>query len=303
VKVDGDQRVAESLPRATGTELLPNTTFDRSDDDKSDARMDEIAQNFENPDLVHAFSGSRDSTGVTQDAVPTSVKFPLCDAAVRKLAHDEWGLADAVAAECSEPGPNGVRNESYVKIKAMREEIAQNHDIHLSFERVRKLRQVAAAFPPGRRRPAVSLESHLEAGTPEALDAFIDGAPSGTPLTRNYIRQLKHPAEKAKQDQQKAERWHQVKDQQAALLKLCRQLEREKEEREQRYADLCRSVGKEPEPFSPSLSPEDEAHLTNAEHLEQALRLLLIARGFNPTADNVKRAIDEFVRAVVVEQE
>jgi hypothetical protein len=202
------------------------------------------------------------------DAAATSLKFPLCHAAVGKLAHDEWELADAIVAECFEPGRDGVRNESYAKIKAMREEITRNHGIDLSFERVRKLRKVAAAFPPGRRRPAVSLEAHLEAGTPEALDAFIDSAPNGTSLTREYIRRLKHPTEKAKQGQQKAERRRQAEDQRLALLNVCKQLEMERDVRDQQYAELCRSAGKEPEPISPSLVPEGEPPQTLADDLE-----------------------------------
>jgi hypothetical protein len=119
------------------------------------------------------------------DAVPqpvddaVEVKFPRCNAAVCKRDASEWNLADAILAECSQTGEDGVRNGSYAKINAMREEIAQNHGIDLSFERVRKLRKVAAAFPPGRRRPAVSLESHLEAGTTEALDDVINRTPGG----------------------------------------------------------------------------------------------------------------------------
>ena len=192
----------------------------------------------------------------------------------------------------------------------MRQEIAVNHGVQLSFERIRKLRKVASAFPPGRRRPAVSLEGHLEAGTPEALDAVINSAPNGTPLTLSYIRQLKHPTEKVEQDQQKAERRRQIEDQRTAMQTICRQLEREnetleqeKEEREQRYTALCRSVGKEPEPFSPPLSPENEPSLTVAEDLAKALRVLLTARGFNPKTDNIKRAIEEFVRAVLAQQQ
>ena len=215
----------------------------------------------------------------------------------------EWALADAILAECCETGKDGVRNESHAKMEAMRQEIAKNRGVELSFERIRKLRKVASAFPAGRRRPAVSLEGHLEAGTPEALDALINSAPNGTTLTRTYIRRLKHPTEKAEQDQQKVERRHQIEDQRTALQNICRQLERATEEREQRYIALCRSVGKEPEPFSPPLSPENEPSLTVAEDLEQALRVLLTARGFDPKADNIKRAIEEFVQAVLARQQ
>ena len=91
-----------------------------------------------------------------QEAVNcNAVEFPLCDAAVRKIDSGDWDLADAIVAECSETGDDGVRNESYPKMEGMRQEIAANHGVHLSFERIRKLRKVASAFPPGRRRPAV----------------------------------------------------------------------------------------------------------------------------------------------------
>ena len=95
------------------------------------------------------------------------------------------------------------------------------------------------------------------------LDELINSAPNGATLTRAYIRGRKHPTEKAEQDQQKAERRRQIEDQRTALQNICRQQERkaEKEEREQRYMALCRSVGKEPEPFSPPLSPENEPPL------------------------------------------
>ena len=236
----------------------------------------------------------------TKNAALAELKFPRCNAAVRKTVGSEWELADAILAECCETGKDGVRNESYAQMEAMRQEIAANHGVELSFERIRKLRKVASAFPPGRRQPAVPLEGHLEAGTPEALDAFISSAPNGTPLTCSYIRRLKHPTEKVEQDRQKAERRHQMEDQQAALQNLCRQLERATEEREQRYMALCRSVGKEPEPFSP---PLNEPSLTVAEDLEQALRVLLTARGFNSKTENIRRAIEEFVRAVVAQQQ
>ena len=236
------------------------------------------------------------------------VKFPRCDAAVLKRNGSEWDLADAILAECSETGDDGVRNELHALMKAMRAEIAKNRGFELSFERIRKLRKVASAFPPGRRRPAVSLEGHLEAGTPEALDGFINSAPPGAILTRNYIRGLKHPDEKAEQDQQKTERRRQIVDQRIALQKLCREQEmkadklmREKEELEQRYTTVCRSLGKELEPISPALVPEGEPPLTVAEDLERAVAILLIARGFDPKADQLKTAIGDLVKAALVQ--
>ena len=67
---------------------------------------------------------------------------------------------------------------------------------------------------------------------------------------------------------------------------------REKAERERRYTALCRSIGKDPEPFSPLL-PDDEPPLSVAEDLEQGLRVLLTVRGFDPAA--LKKAIADFV--------
>src|ERR1035437_2620794 len=209
-----------------------------------------------------------------------AIKFPRCDAAVGKREGCEWVLADAILAECSETGKDGVRNGSYAKMEAMREEIAKNHGVELSLERIRKLRKVAAAFPPGRRRPAVSVEGHLESGTPEALDTFIKAVPKSAALTCAFIRQLKYPTEKAEEAKQQDERRHQVEDQRTALQNLCRELERkneqlelEKEVREQRYSDVCRTTGKEPEPFSPPLPPEDEPSRTVAADLEQSTRV------------------------------
>ncbi|MFZ2082376.1 MAG: hypothetical protein WAV38_38130 [Xanthobacteraceae bacterium] len=245
---------------------------------------------------------SRPLEASTQAAVPQrDVKFPLCDAAVRKMEGGKWELADAILAECSEPGENGVRSESYAEMMAMRQEIAINQGVDLSLERIRKLRKVASGFPAGRRRPGVSVEGHLAAGTPEALDRLIKAAPPGTALTREYIRQHKHPDKKAEQGQQKAERGRQSEEQRLALLKVCKQLERERDVRDQQYADLCRSMGKEPEPVAAPLAPEGEPPLTIAEELEQAVQRLLVAHGFDPEADNIKKATRDFVSAVLAQ--
>jgi hypothetical protein len=246
---------------------------------------------------------SRPLEASTQAAVPQrDVKFPRCDAAVRKMESDEWELAEAILAECSEPGENGVRNESSAKMKAMRQEIATNPGRELSFERIRKLRKVASAFPPGRRRPGVSLEGHLAAGTPETLDRLVKAAaPAGTALTREYIRQQKHPAEKAELDQQKAERRRQREDERAALQNVCKHLERQRDDLAQKYADACRSAGKDPEPVAPPLAPEDERSLTVAEELERAVQRLLAAHGFDPEADHIKKATRDFVSAVLAQ--
>src|ERR1700722_15155482 len=123
--------------------------------------------------------GASTQAAAQQPGLRNDVQFPQCDAAVTKMKDSSWELADAIVEECSETGDAGVRNESYSKMEAMQQEIAKNHGVELSVERIRKLRKVASAFPAGRRRPAVSLEGHLECGTPEALDSIIASAPKG----------------------------------------------------------------------------------------------------------------------------
>jgi hypothetical protein len=245
------------------------------------------------------------TSGANAPITTASKKFPRCDAAVGKMENGEWALADAILAECSEPGENGVRNGSQAKMEAMRDEIAGNHGVDLSLERIRKLRKVASAFPPGRRRPGVSLESHLEASTPEVLDEIMKGAPKGTALSREYVRQAKNSADEAgqpKQDEktkQKDEQRHQAKDEREALQNVCRNLEQQIEQLRHRNAELCRTNGLEPEPLAPPLAPKDQPPLNVTGDLEQGLRVLLISRGFDPAADNVKQAMADFVKAVL----
>ena len=76
-----------------------------------------------------------------------------------------------------------------------------------------ELRKAASAFPPGCRRPAVSLEGHLEAGTPDVLDELINSAAEGHLSRALTFGSLSTRSEKVKQDQQKAERRHQKDDQ------------------------------------------------------------------------------------------
>ena len=85
---------------------------------------------------------------------------------------------------------------------------------------------------------------------------FIKDA-NGAALTRELIRTLKHPVEEGAQARQKEERRHQDEEHGKALRGLCRQLEQEKEELERRYTELCREIGKEPQPFSAPLVPEE----------------------------------------------
>jgi hypothetical protein len=228
-----------------------------------------------------------------------AVDFPLCDAAVRNTADGEWKLADAIVAECSEPGKDGVRNGSHAKMQAMRQEIAKNHGVELSLERIRKLRKAASTFPPGRRRPGVSLEAHLEAGAPDVLDELAKDAPLGTVFTRANVRALKS-SDTAGKSTQKGERLRQEKDERTALQNVCRKLEQENEVLRQRYEDSCRSAGREPEPLPKPPTPDGEQSATAAEDMERAVRRLLLSRGIDPKV--CQPAIANFIKAVLAPQ-
>lgn len=242
-----------------------------------------------------------DSQG-TGTAMPAAnapvVEFPLCDAAVENIKRDEWALADAILAECSEPGANGVRTGSNASMEKMRAEIARNHGVELSFERVRKLRKAASTFPAGRRRPGdASLEAHLEAGTPDKLDELIRKAP-GTTLTVSRIRQAKSPEEKAQREKEDEERRTQTREKQDALQDHHDEQHRESEDLQELSTGLEHSAAATPAPASPPAPKKKETSRGSAEALTEALRMLVMSHGIDPGADKVRQAIQTFVAAV-----
>ena len=99
-KVGSDQRIAHSLtspavgalflPHGSSTDIGVSPVDAQANGDEFDARMTEI----------YAAAGE--------------VKFPLCDAAARKMEGGEWELADAIVAECSETGDDGVFFEQVI---------------------------------------------------------------------------------------------------------------------------------------------------------------------------------------------
>jgi hypothetical protein len=247
--------------------------------------------------------GSRAETDSqeTATAMPagaaTAVEFPLCHAAVANIACGTWVLADAILAECSEPGPNGVRTGSYTRMEKMRVEIARNHGVELSLERVRKLRKAASTFPPGRRRPGeASLEAHLEAGTPDELEELVRKFPD-TALTVARIRQAKSPDEKAQRAKEHEERRTQTREKQDALQDHHDQQHRISEHLEETPTGLDRAAAK-PTPVSPPAPKKEETSRGGAEALTEALRVLVQSHGIDSGADEVRQAIQAFVAAV-----
>jgi hypothetical protein len=241
--------------------------------------------------------GSHAETQKTATAMPAAtgpvVEFPQCHAAVGNIERDEWALADAILAECSEPGPNGVRTGSYAKMDNMRAEIARNHGVDLSLERVRKLRKAGSAFPAGRRRPGeASFEAHLEAGTPDELDELIRKTP-GTALTVSRIRQAKSPEQKAQRRKEDEERRTQIREKRDALQE--HHDRQHGQHLEESWTGPDRSAAAKATPVSPP-APNSPGV---AKALTEGLCVLVKAHGIDPGADKVRRAIQTFVAAVV----
>jgi hypothetical protein len=268
----------------------------RDEDDGEHPGADQLT------DRSHAETDSQGTGTAMPAATAAAVEFPLCHAAVENIKCDTWALADAILAECSEPGPNGVRTGSNAGMEKMRAEIARNHGIELSFERVRKLRKAASTFPAGRRRPGeASLEAHLEAGTPDKLDELIRKTP-GTALTVSCIRQAKSPEEKAQREKEDEERRTQTREKQDALQDHHDQRQRASEHLEESSTGLDRSAAAKPPEVSPPAPKKEETPRGGAEALTEALRVLVKAHGIDPGADKVRRAIQTFVAAVTPAQ-
>jgi hypothetical protein len=165
----------------------------------------------------------------------------------------------------------------------------------------------SAAPEPGVRgeAPAPTVGAPLPA-TPPSPEPILNDAPDVTNLSPAVVPTgaedaLSDEAVKGKEDRG-AERRRQVADQRVELLNLCIQLERERDQREERYVALCREFGREPEPFDP-VSPKDAPPTSLAEDLDQLLRAVLLARGFDLTTAEMKAAIQSLVQAALAQQQ
>jgi hypothetical protein len=114
-----------------------------------------------------------------------------------------WDLGDALVAECGAPDPTCVSFAGPGGLRAAWRYLQEN-GYDYSIEELSKLRRVAYVFGKATRRFDISWEVHAEAGTPEMLEAIIDGIPKGTPLTKSYIafirkQSRRHQREAAKE--------------------------------------------------------------------------------------------------------
>src|SRR5271169_4761766 len=104
------------------------------------------------------------------------LKFPGVLAAARKREASHWKMGDALIAELGPP-------QRSLKAYAV---VAEQVDIPT--ERLKRLHQIAFAFPADRRHP-ISWSFHEAAQSPEMLDVLIKGWPKvGKPFTTKWIR-------------------------------------------------------------------------------------------------------------------
>ena len=83
-----------------------------------------------------------------------------------------WALGDALVVECRAPGEDGIRTGSDERIRQAAK-VLKTNGVDYSFEHLRELRRVAAAFSAGERSPALAWSIHNAAGTPENLKKVL----------------------------------------------------------------------------------------------------------------------------------
>jgi len=132
-------------------------------------------------------------------AVSAAPEFPRTLAAVQKAEGDAWAIADAVLFEVGPPGETGARDGSTVRLAQCSRFLA-DRGFEYEQESLRVLRNVAHAFPPGRRLPACSFAAHHSARLPEVLEEAVrrnGDKPPSSPFVRQFRRELREAEEAA----------------------------------------------------------------------------------------------------------
>ena len=101
-----------------------------------------------------------------------------------------WDLGDALVAECGAPNPTSAGYDGPGKLRAAWHYMGEN-GYECTLEDLSELRRVAYVFRPSNRRSDISWDLHAESGTPEMLQAIMDGIPKGTSLTKSYIASIR----------------------------------------------------------------------------------------------------------------
>ena len=101
-----------------------------------------------------------------------------------------WDLGDALVAECGAPDPTSAGYDGPGKLRAAWHYMREN-GYDCTLEDLSKLRRVAYVFGLSARRSDISWDLHAESGTPEMLQAIMDGIPKGTSLTKSYIASIR----------------------------------------------------------------------------------------------------------------
>ena len=118
-----------------------------------------------------------------------TTNYPRTLAAVKKSENAQWEIGDALIAEIGPPPKSSVVDGSRKKLEVVAKELQAN-GFDYQVDTLLDLRNIAAAFPPRSRLPALGFSLHQTARNPETLNAIVEGAPRGKKITRLYIREV-----------------------------------------------------------------------------------------------------------------
>jgi len=130
-------------------------------------------------------------------------KFPRTLAAVKKGETSTWAIGDALIEECGPPSEHGVNDGSRPKLEAARQYLENNGGYEYSLSHLIGLRDTAFNFRSFERNSNLSYHVHRVAGTPEMLNAIIQGAPKGQKISGPYVEKIKKGMQLERQAAQK----------------------------------------------------------------------------------------------------
>lgn len=116
-------------------------------------------------------------------------KYPKTFAAAQQAEISAWAIGDALLEECGAPGDDHSNNDSFAKLKEAQAELEANGIDYIE-NTLRRYRDTSHHFPHARRRASVSHAVHMECGSPEMLDALLEGWPHNKSMSRNECRQI-----------------------------------------------------------------------------------------------------------------
>lgn len=108
-------------------------------------------------------------------------------ALARKKEALPFEIGDFLQRHVPGVGEWGEHDGAYKKIREAAEYLEQN-GVELAMKSLAQYREVSAKFPHNRRHTGVCWQAHVNAKTPDNLDAIVSGAPKGQRITTTYVR-------------------------------------------------------------------------------------------------------------------